>query len=301
MNRREFIGGAVAACGLGGCTALRLEEPAPATCADRLDVWQWYTDHVTAETYEAYMRDGDTRGLKALEDLEAAFEKVLRELKAMTVRGTPAVWSVYNMGYVVKTRACVFAIDLVHRRAPELAPLLDFALITHNHDDHWRRPFYEAMDGAGKTVISNFLDNYGVRDWRKNGGYTRDVTKNFLIGDTEIRTSFVDHNGYLVDFTTAFEVRVGDWLLYHTGDCGNAAKLRTTWGRPDLWLFFPGCGVAVGEAVRKIGAKRTVFGHFWELGHRQWRLSTSLIRAALEKAAGAGTWAETPMWGERIA
>ena len=265
----------------------------------------------TAKAFGEYMRGGEKMApakLKALLDanpplwwMERSFEKVFKEFQETKVTGdTPAVWYLYNMGVVVKTKTVSFGIDICHRLAPRLAPLLDFALITHNHDDHWRPAFYAAMNGAGKTVVSNFLDNYGVKDWRKDGGFTR-AEKEFQLKDVAVRTSSVDHNGYLVDFTTAFEVRVGDWLLYHTGDCGNAAKLRTTWGRPDLWLFFPGCGVKVDEAVGKIGAKRTVFGHFWELGHRQWRLSTPLIRAACAKAESVGTKPELPLWGARIA
>ena len=173
------------------------------------------------------------------------------------------------MGYIVKTREALFSIDLNHRRGTELAPLLDFALITHNHDDHWRQDFYRAMDGAGKTVVSNFLDNYGVRNWKKDGGYTRAV-KTFKIKDVEIRTSLIDHNDYLIDFTTAFEIRVGDFILYHTGDSGRGTepKLGTVWGKPDLWLFFPGCGIDVSKAVPVVQPKRIVFGHIWELGHK---------------------------------
>ena len=66
----------------------------------------------------------------------------------------PAVWSVYNMGYIVKTRRSLFSIDLVHRRDAEFAPLLDFALITHNHGDHWRKGFYGAVNGWGRTPRS---------------------------------------------------------------------------------------------------------------------------------------------------
>ena len=196
---------------------------------DALDLWQEETDQVEAETYGLYMRDGDTRGLASLEKLEAAFEKVYREALETKVDKVPAVWSVYNMGYVVKTPGALFSIDLVHRRDVELAPHLDFALITHNHADHFRQPFYNAMNGAGKTVVSNFLDNFGVRDWQADGGFTR-ARKTFHIKDVEIRTSLVDHNGYLIDFTTAFEIRVGDWILYHSGDCGVASKLATEGG-----------------------------------------------------------------------
>ena len=240
MNRREFVSG-VGAFAAAGVVNRLFAEPAE----DALDVWQRETDLVKAETFRDYLKDGDTRGLVSLEKLERAFEKVFREARETTVGDVPAVWSVYNMGYIVKTRESLFSIDLHHRRAREFAPLLDFALITHNHDDHYRMPFYKAMNGAGKTVVSNFLDNYGAADWRKGGnyweqgGYIRGV-RTFKLKDVEIRTSLVDHNKYLIDFTTAFEIRVGNWRMYHSGDCGNAAKLGTVWGKPDLWLFFPG-------------------------------------------------------------
>ena len=274
-----------------------------------LDQWQKDTDRATAELYREYMRDGDTRGLMSLEKLEAAFEKVLREAKAAVVTtDVPAVWSVYNMGYVVKTRASLFAIDLVHRRDAEFAPMLDFALVTHNHRDHWRSGFYVAMDGAGKTVVSNFLDNYGAADWKKggarwheNGGYIRGV-KEFRLKDVEIRTSLIDHNDYLIDFTTAFEIRIGDFVLYHTGDSGSGTehKLKTVWGRPDLWLFFPGCGIDVAKAVRKIDPKRVVFGHLWELGHKAGRLTSPHIRRALGAARPICADVSFALWGDRI-
>ena len=165
------------------------------------------------------------------------------------------------------------------------------------------------MDASGKTVISNFLDNYGAADWRKggadwkaNGGYIRGV-KEFKIKDVEIRTSLVDHNDYLIDFTTAFEIRVGNWILYHTGDCGKGSegKLGTVWGRPDLWLFFPGCGIDVAKALNKVSPKRVVFGHLWELGHSVGRLTTPMVRRAFEKAKGTGVPAlSAALWGDRI-
>ena len=301
MNRREFIGSMGAAA---------LAQPARAEAAeqggDAIAAWNRETELVEQKTYGAYLRDGDTRGFASLVKLEAAFEKVMREAKATAVTGdAPAVWSVYNMGYVVKTRESLFSIDLVHRRDEELAPLLDFALITHNHGDHWRKGFYRAMNSARKTVISNFNDNYGVRDWRKNGGYVRGV-KTFRIRDVEIRTSLIDHNDYLIDFTTAFEVKIGGFILYHTGDSGRGTepKLETTWGRPDLWLFFPGCGIDTRKAVEKVQAKRIVFGHLWELGHERGhrgRLDEPLIRPRLAWAKEAGcTDVSVAFWGDRV-
>ena len=273
-----------------------------------IDLWQRRTDRVSADVFGRYLRDGKTRGLTSLVQLERAFDEVLREVRETDVGDIPAVWCVYNMGFVVKTRRTTFSIDLVHRRDVEMAPLLDFALITHNHSDHWRQGFYHAMNGARKTVISNFLDNYGPVDWSKPSshrfrgcGFTR-AEKVFRIRDVEIHTSLVDHNDGLIDFTTAFEIRVGDWTLYHTGDCGHKSerKLRTVWGRPDLWLFFPGCGIDVAKAVRRIRPKRLVFGHLWELGHRSGRLGAPLVRSALSAARAAGADPELGLWGTRL-
>ena len=274
--------------------------------SELLTKWDEATEAVSPQVYGQYLRDGDTRGFKALEVLERAFEKVMREVKDTTVTGdVPAVWSVYNMGYIVKTRESLFSIDLVHRRDAEFAPLLDFALITHNHGDHWRHGFYDTMNGAHKTVVSNFKDNYGVKNWKKDGGYVRGV-KTFSIKDVEIRTSLTDHNDYLIDFTTAFEIKTGDFILYHTGDSGRGTepKLETVWGRPDLWLFFPGCGIDTAKAVEKVNAKRIVFGHLWELSHwpgHRGRLDERLIRPQLAWAKEAGCEdVSVAFWGDRI-
>ena len=303
-TRKDFIFGSLglaAAGALAGCRTTATPPPAAKEGEDALDLWQRETDQVAYDTFEAYLRgEVAAKDFISLTKLEEGFEKVLREIDTADVSVHPAVWMVYNMGVIVKTRESLFSIDLMHRRAEELAPRLDFALITHNHKDHFREGFYRKMNGAHKTVISNFLDNYGVKDWKNEGGFTR-AKKTFRIRDVEIRTSLVDHNAYLIDFTTAFEIRVGDWILYHTGDCGVASKLRTTWGRPDLWVFFPGCGVDVAEAERNVRPKQMSFGHLWELGHRYGRLTTPMVRAAQKKALDAGTQNLTvPLWGERI-
>lgn len=264
-----------------------------------IDTWQRQTERVSATTFARYFQDGKTRGLTSLRKLEAAFDKVLREIHETEVGDVPAVWCLYNMGVIVKTRKSLFSIDLHHRRAVELAPLLDFALITHNHNDHWRPDFYRAMNGAGKIVVSNFLDNYGVKDWIRNGGYRHGATT-LRIRDVAIHTSSVDHNDYLTDFTTAFEIRVGKWRFFHTGDCCSAAKIRTIWGAPDLWFFFPGCGIDVGEALRRVRPKRLVFGHLWELGHEWGRLDAPLVRVAREKARAVGVEPSLGLWGERL-
>ena len=187
-------------------------------------VLQKEIDEVTPKIFKAYAADGDTRGLNALVRLDAAFHKVFEEAARTDAQDKPAVWLVYNMGIVVKTGGTLFTIDLHHRLAPTIADKLDFALITHNHGDHFTEQFYQTMDRKlNKTVVSNFKDNYGAhfKGSSFGGGFTRGGKK-FKFGDIEIITSSLDHNGYLIDYTMAFEVHIGDFTLYHT------ATLRTS-------------------------------------------------------------------------
>ena len=300
VTRRGFIGSLGAAALVPPVFA-----KADAACADAIAVWDRETERVLPQDYFAYRMDGNTRGFTPLVKLEAAFEKVMREVKETVVTGdVPAIWSVYNMGYIVKTRESLFSIDLVHRRDVEFAPLLDFALITHNHGDHWRRDFYKAMTKRGKVVVSNFLDNPRFKEMK--GASTKGVGT-YRIKDVEIRTSLIDHNdlAWGINFTMAFEIRIGNWRLYHTGDSGRGTepKLVTPWGPPDLWLFFPGCGIDTAKAVAKVNPKRIVFGHLWELGHlnkHRGRLDEPLIRRALAAARPIVKDTTLAFWGDRI-
>jgi hypothetical protein len=277
---------------------------------NRFQRFQKDVDDIPAPDYEAFRAAGpdmpdDARlaayaahpGLRRYDD---AFDKVFAEVQATPVTGLPAVWLVYNMGLVVKTPKTTFAIDLAHRQGVRMAPLLDFALVTHNHIDHVDLAFLAAMDRAGKTVVSNFLCNYGaMRGGKMPGGYTR-RKKVFKIGDVSIRTALSDHNGYLVDFTSAFEIRVGGWTLYHTGDCGKGSEGKLHASNPDLWVFFPGCGINVEDAVRRVRPKHLAFGHLWELGHKSGRLTAPLLRNAFAAARRAGAEPILALWGERL-
>ena len=304
MTRSEFLKAAGSAAILAATGESFGSETAIGAKTDYAAL-QAEIDEVTPQDFKAYL-DGewDWFGLSrkaALQRLDDAFDKVLAEVKSAVVTDKPAVWLVYNMGVIVKTKKACFSIDLKHRKALEIAPLLDFALITHNHGDHFTGEFYRAMNGAGKTVISNFKDNYGAHRTKGGvGGYTR-VPKVFKFGDVEIRTSLTDHNGYLVDFTTAFEVHVGKYTIYHSGDCSNVAKLNPT-RRPDLWIVHPYCGMETDRGVEKMKPQLTVIAHLNELGHARdrWRWTWDDGFKAKTQAEKVGGAAIVPVWGERI-
>ena len=314
IDRREFSKGCVAiasAMSLGRAAG----QSHAGTGIAELETRQREIDAVAPKDFAEYVQSGpDTpperlaetmRRFPALARLEDAFEKVLREVRATNVTDAsrPAVWYVYNMGLVVKTPGAAFSIDLHHRRAEELAPLLDFALITHNHDDHYTERFKFAMDRVQhKPVVNNFFDNYGVSD-RRLGGYTRAKSKTFQFADVTVTTGLCDHNSYLVDYTTPFEVHIGDFTLLHSGDCCSHEKLHTS-RQPDMWVFHPRCGMDPAAACREaIRPKLAVIAHLQEMGHAKGRYRWTFRDGLDEKGKieQAGFAARMPLWGDRLA
>lgn len=171
FSRKDFLKGAFGLAALPAAECTRDFAPsAPLRRSEErqnelVAKWDEATKAVAPKDYFAYFRDGDTREFKALKALELAFDKVLREARETVVSGdVPAVWSVYNMGHIVKTRDSIFSIDLKHRRANEFVPLLDFALVTHAHKDHYNPGFARAMEKAGKPLASGFLKNSALAE-----------------------------------------------------------------------------------------------------------------------------------------
>ena len=232
-----------------------------------------------------------------------AFDRVLREVRETAVTDAPAVWYVYNMGVIVKTRESCFAIDLCHRKAAEAVPLLDFALVTHNHGDHWTREFVKAMGAADKPVISSFLL---VRGW-----YTREETAERKIGDVTVRITTADHNDLLIKAVSCFEVSVGrgegkaPYVIFHSGDSCRAGQFRSVTKHPDLFIGHCAVGLSFPEAYKTtMPAKRMVIAHHQELGHLWglWRCvgfheEPAQIMAEL-RALGADV--VMPVWGDRL-
>ena len=296
MTRNEFIKsvGSVAVVSIFGKTF------GAEGLSNRYTALQAQIDEVTPKMYFDYMKGGPT-DKAALQRLDAAFDKVLKEIRKTVVRDKPAIWLVYNMGVIVKTKESCFSIDLQHRRAPEIAPLLDFALITHNHGDHFTDAFYRAMDGAGKTVISNFKENAGAKSSGAECGYTKGK-RTFKMKDVEIRTALVDHSKTQIDFITSFEIYIGKWRLFHSGDAADEAKLNPA-KSPDLWMVHPYCCYwPISKGLKKFSPKLTAILHLNEFGHpnNQCRWTWAEGFGAKSDAEKIGSAAIVPLWGDRI-
>ena len=302
VTRREIVSGLVASAFL---PVLSAEDDAGCLGAA---VPQEMIDEVSPADYYAYLKGGEPK-FAALKALDRAFLDTVAEARAVKVTGRPAVWLVYNMGILVKTARTFFSVDLCHRLAPSVAKELDFALITHNHNDHYTPEFYRAMDWAEhKTIINNFNCNYGARanpyhDGKPSefgGGFTRGG-KVYQLRDVTVRTSISDHNNYLIGYTMPFEIQVGDYVIYHTGDTAKVEQLNPTC-RPDLWIVHPRNSLSVADGVRRFHPKTTVIAHLNELTHpagvNRWTWSQG--RDEKRAAEQAGGMAVVPVWGTRI-
>ena len=274
-------------------------------------IMQAALDLVTPEVFTRFYQNGSKWTPEELEKIyaghpafywyDAAFEKVLNEVKNETVAsGEVKLWLVYNMGYVVKTPTHCFCIDLHHRRANELVPYLEFALVTHNHRDHYTFDFLAAMNSAGKKVYSGFFSSYG--------GYSKEPERELrLADDLTLRIYESDHNIHLRRFVTPFEIVCGKGddacVIFHSGDSCNAKQLHPRSARVDFHIVHPRVGLKVRESARDtVKPEVTLISHLLELHHRfdKWRWTFANGYEDADKVRSVGKTAYVPLWGEKI-
>ena len=318
MHRREFlkslaIAGATGLLPSGGSCAADAPQPAAGVKASfdpdaGRDVLQREINAVPGAVCGSYLRDeaaGRAACAKypALARLDAALPRVMEEVRTAVVEDKPAVWLVYNMGVVVKTRKALFTIDLCHPRAREYAKEFDFAVVTHNHLDHYTKKFYDEMNSRlHRTVVSNFMDNYGAVFHKGGvGGFARGE-RTFRIKDVVVRTYQSDHNEFLRGFTMPVEIECGEYTIFHVGDTANVAELKPT-RPPDLWIHHCLCKRHItGAGAAHLKPKLTVVAHLHEMCHpsggSRWTFADG--DTAKGESEKAGVPAVVPFWGERI-
>ncbi len=270
-----------------------------------MEQMQVYADSCSDKMFYAYYAATDPAEVKRMENNtifeyhHESLEKLLREIPLQQVpQGHVVLWHLYNMGYVVKTPSHTFGIDLKHRDAARLEPLLEFLCITHNHQDHFSMPLIEAMVKAGKTVYSNFLD-CGTR-------VGTDETLRPVDG-IEIITTVVDHNPQLVNFVVDYEIDcgadTGNKVILHLGDSRNWEQLRKT-KEVDVLIPHLAVGLDMPRAVEKLNPKVVLMSHIMELSHPidkwRWSYPYGLARCRdLTEALGKEE-VYLPVWGEKI-
>ena len=310
LTRRRFVGAFSAMC----ADRLIASSKKLQSTDERIAI-QKEIDAIQPEDYTAYVKRGASISakeceaayrrwpiLKRYDDAFRHIVKRMRETKVTT--DLPAVWYVYNMGIIVKTRETVFSIDLCHRLAPTIADELDFAIITHNHDDHFTQEFYNAMDSRHKTVISNFADNYGACFHKVQGGFSRGECT-YQIKDVTVNTHQTDHNTFLKGFVMPAEVSTKSYTILNSGDTYNTEDIHPK-HTPDMWIHHPFCWReknGLSETVRGIRAfhpRLVVLAHHQELAHPIGGSRWTFRQVERRKLQAEGVKAIIPFWGDQL-
>lgn len=262
---------------------------------------QVYADLCPNTYFKQYYASTDNNKDKEMENNsilgyhQNALERLLEIVPLEKVaEGHIVLYQLYNMGYIVKTPSHCFGIDLKHKNAALLEPLIDFLCITHEHEDHYTVALNNAMAAAGKPVYSNFLDN---------GHKITGVKTIKPVGDIEIRTKIVDHNSSLKNFVVTYQIDCGkdaaNKVVFHCGDAYTHTQLEKT--KPiDIFIPHLANGLDMNATVSKMDPKVVLMSHILELDHpvEQWRWSYQEGIKRTKEVNRDGVY--LPVWGERF-
>lgn len=263
------------------------------------DIMQAVIDKTPKKEFDAF--DDDPKAKTAnpvLKYYDHVLERLAADIPATPVKpGNAVIWYLYNMGFVIKTPTACFGIDIHHRHAEKLEPMLDFLAITHNHDDHYSLPLMGKMGRNQKLIVSNFYPN---------SGYTKAVEFTHKIKDVTIHCSEADHNQRLRKFTMPMEFvcPTGDknFVFFTSGDCFSHEFLNKKSDKIDLYAIHPRCGMIPVSAAQRLNPELTFIVHLQELGHEinVYRWQFSVGREELSEFKKINKKAYVPVWGEKF-
>ena len=275
-----------------------------------LTKFESFSDNFPPALFSQYLQNSDDGSIDMeytypiLYAYRDGFHKVLEELNTVQLEnGSVAIWSLYNMGYIIKTSSTTFGVDIDHRWAEQLEPFLDFLCVTHNHVDHGNIKLMDAMNKNGKPVISNF--------YSKDANYTSQNSENYTIGDVKIQTDITDHlrDPSLPNFVTVFRIECGDdagnFSMLHCGDSGfRPTEFKNVAGPLDLVVLRWGApreNDILGIGSGQVDPKYAFLSHLIELRHHPYPNGQASITQTLKHLPGVKCDNTIiPFWGEKM-
>jgi len=160
--------------------------------------------------------------------LDLRFNQAIKEIKDTKVNsGEIRIWSLMNMGVVIKTNNKTIAIDVADMPfsgvQKKLTDIVDLVLITHSDSDHYDSTLLKTALKKGKTVIfpqnfnflydnENFSKVFKLNDGEKITSNGMDITA-FQTDHRNDNNFFEPNAWYLIE--------IDGFKIIHTGDGWN--------------------------------------------------------------------------------
>ncbi len=233
-----------------------------------LDEYGWQCSNSTWNTYRSTWisnpasADAMEFSNPILYYLHKADQNAFDEIRNTVVEHGVIIWEIYNMGIIVKTKDICFGIDIVARNSESLADILDFAIVSHVHSDHYDSPFVAAMSEAGKTVYAPFT---------ASGLTFVDSTKlplEYNYGDVNIRFEFNHQEANIPVLVSQIDLGASadNYTIYDIADSRTISALHPT-RHINLFMLHIANGFDPIQASNQINADATLYSHEMELGH----------------------------------
>jgi hypothetical protein len=214
----------------------------------------------------------------------------LAAIQAAVVTEGAVVWKMYNMGVIVKTPTKTFGIDVNQSDPQAFANILNFAVVSHVHTDHFTdvarlvndagRPVY-GPSNVGAASIKVPWGTYTPEDSPEGDSYWNwgdvvlktegDVSLRFVISYQGVSYNNPPYGTKEPNLITRV---TGDSLgspftLIHSGDSVQGSHVSTAknGAAVDMLVVHGGLGTGLNSIVTNTAAGLTVLGHENELGH----------------------------------
>jgi len=225
--------------------------------------------------------------------LDIRVKQAIEEIKNTPVAdGKVRIWSLLNMGAVIKSSNKIIVIDaanlpFVSHAHDELANIADVFLTTHSDADHYGESFLsKALTNNKKIVFPEgfyFKENSPSVYKLKSGQRTN-------IGGLYVTSFKTDHRGD-GNFKIAncwYLIEVSDIKILHSGDglaFQNPTEIQHLRDRDDIDIFLANLMLS-DENIRDINPKMVVPLHLFKFMHSQEELDKSTFESAVAKYEG---------------
>jgi len=214
--------------------------------------------------------------------LDLRIKQAISEIKNSQVKaGKIRVWSLINMGVVVKTNSKIVAFDVADlpfsRAHKEIAKLADVILVTHSDSDHYDPSLLKKAVNEGKSVV--FPEGFGFVHGDGSGIYKLKSGETVNIDGVKVTAFQTDHrgDGNFMEPNAWYLVEAGGFKLLHTGD-GRDFKNKTERDllnqRRDIDIFLVNIMIHSFD-IRDIKPKVMVPLHLYKFMHSREQLEES--------------------------